>query len=168
MLTELVRRLLAAAALFLLQLLVFSHIHLWGYATPLVGVAFILYLPSNASRVVSLVAAFLLGLGMDMISSSPGVGAASMTLLAMLQPTLLTLMATREGGEAILTGFRHMGTAAYTRYVAVVVALFVAVYFLLDVFSFAHILDFLLTLLSSYVLTLAVVLAMEKVRDKTH
>lgn len=168
MITEILLRLAQLVGLFLLQLLVCSHIHLWGYATPLPFVALLLYVGSDASRVVTLVAAFVLGMMADMTTSTPGVGAGSMTLVAMAQPTLLRLFAPRDAGDIIVTGFTPMGRTAHLRYMAAIVGLHQLAYFVLDFFTFQHFSDFVLTVVSSFALTFAVVWAIEVIRDRRY
>lgn len=168
MITEILLRLAQLVGLFLLQLLVCSHIHLWGYATPLPFVALLLYVGSDASRVVTLLAAFLLGMMTDIISSTPGVGAASMTLVAMLQPALLRFMAPRDAGDILIPGFTPMGRNAHLRYMAAIIGIHQVAYFTLDFFSFHHFTEFLLTLLTSFLLTYAVVWVMETIRDRRY
>ena len=72
-----------------LQVLVFDYIHLWGYATPLLGVMVVVYSPLSDNRVTNLVMSFLAGIVMDMFTNSPGVAAASMTLASFVQHPLL-------------------------------------------------------------------------------
>ena len=45
----------------------------------------------------------LLGLGVDIFSNTPGVGAASLTLTALLQPYLLSLFVS-QGEDTLLPG----------------------------------------------------------------
>lgn len=88
--------------LVLLQVLVLNHIHLFGVATPLLYIYFILSMRRDYPRWALLVWAFALGLLTDTFQNTPGVGAASLTLLAFLRPNLLQLFITREMAEDLI------------------------------------------------------------------
>lgn len=166
MITDSYKRFLQVLFLAALQVLVFSHIHLWGYATPLVFVSLLIYVPSSSPRIPTLIWSFLLGLFVDIINTTPGVACGSMTLAAMCQRPLLGIMAPRDSGEDITPSYSSMGTTNHVRYVALLIGIHQIAYFILDIFSFHHIGEFFLYALSSYVLTLLIVLAMERLRDK--
>ena len=81
--TQLIR-LLQMLGLVALQVLVMNHVHLLGYATPLIYVAFLLYFPLNTSRVEILLWSFALGLTIDIFSNTPGIASSAMTLTGMV------------------------------------------------------------------------------------
>ena len=58
--------------LLLLQVLLFGHIHLFGYATPMPYVYFLIILSLDTPRWLYLVSAFALGLAIDIFSCTPG------------------------------------------------------------------------------------------------
>ena len=58
--------------LLLVQVLVFNHIHLFGYATPLLYVYFVLSARRGFPKWALLLWAFLLGLSVDVFSNTPG------------------------------------------------------------------------------------------------
>ena len=78
--------------LVLLQVLIFNNVEYWGYVNPMVYIVFILLLPYRENRMPSLVAAFLIGLCIDIFSNTGGLHAASSVLIAYLRnPILLTV-----------------------------------------------------------------------------
>ena len=85
------RRALVFVVLCLVQALVFNHIHLFGYATILLYVYFVVMLPRNYPRWAALLWSFALGLSVDMFTNTPGMAAAALTLTGFLQPYLLQL-----------------------------------------------------------------------------
>ena len=88
---DFLHRLIAFIILALVQGLVLNHVHLFDVATPMVYVFFVLTFRRNSFRAGMLIWSFLLGLIVDIFSNTPGVGAASMTLMAFIQPYLLFL-----------------------------------------------------------------------------
>ena len=66
------RRLALFVVLSLAQVLVFNHIHLFGYATLLLLVYFVVTFPRNYPRWAMLLWSFFLGLFADLFSNTPG------------------------------------------------------------------------------------------------
>lgn len=73
----------------LAQVLICNHIDFLGYIDPLVYIYFILLFPFNANRSFFLVAAFLLGLTIDIFSDSGGANAAACVIIAYIRPFVL-------------------------------------------------------------------------------
>lgn len=76
--------------LVLVQTQILNHVHIMGYATPMVFIYYILVLNSEISRKTILLQAFVLGLCVDIFSNTPGVNAASATLLAFARRFFVT------------------------------------------------------------------------------
>ena len=91
----------------LAQVLVFNHIHLFGYATLLLFVYFVVMFPRNYPRWAMLLWSFFLGLFADLFSNTPGIAAASLTLIAFAQPYLLDLFIPREAPENMRSAVAH-------------------------------------------------------------
>ena len=79
----------AASDVYKRQVLVLNHIHLFGVATPLLYVYFILNFSYNYPRWASMLWAFIMGIIIDIFSNTPGIASASLTLLAAIQPHIL-------------------------------------------------------------------------------
>lgn len=160
-------RLLQMLALAALQILVLNHIHLFGLATPMVSVAFLLYFPFDASRTGTLLWAFALGLIVDTFSNTPGMTASAMTFTAFLQPLLLDMMAPRDAADNMQPTYTTMGTWAHFRYIVFLVLVEHAVFFLLESFSFWHPLELLLSYVCSAALSILLIATLETLRGKT-
>ena len=93
------KRLLLFLGLLVAQVLVLNHIHLFGYAVPLLYIYFVISFQRNYPRWAILVWSFLLGLGIDVSSNTPGLAAASMTLMGLLQPYVLELFMQRDSND---------------------------------------------------------------------
>ena len=147
-----------------LQVLVFDYIHLWGYATPLLGVMVVVYSPLSDNRVTNLVMSFLAGIVMDMFTNSPGVAAASMTLASFVQHPLLEMMVPKDSDENMLPSWHTMGMSSYSAYLAIMLAVYHVAYFVLEVFSFINPVDMIISIVSSYVLSFILAMSFELFR----
>ena len=147
-----------------LQVFVFDYIHLWGYATPLLGVMVVVYSPLSDNRVTNLVMSFLAGIVMDMFTNSPGVAAASMTLASFVQHPLLEMMVPKDSDENMLPSWHTMGMSSYSAYLAIMLAVYHVAYFVLEVFSFINPVDMIISIVSSYVLSFILAMSFELFR----
>ena len=147
-----------------LQVLVFDYIHLWGYATPLLGVMVVVYSPLSDNRVTNLVMSFMAGIVMDMFTNSPGVAAASMTLASFVQHPLLEMMVPKDSDENMLPSWHTMGMSSYSAYLAIMLAVYHVAYFVLEMFSFINPVDMIISIVSSYVLSFILAMSFELFR----
>lgn len=158
-------RLAWAIALILMQGLVFNHIQLFGYATPQVYVYLLCLLPSDTPRYAWLLWGFFTGLAADMFTATPGVGACSLTLTAMCAPHLLHLFMPKDVADNTTPTLRVPGKGKYVTYVLLLVLIHQAAALLLELCSFFNPLDMLLTYLSSSLLTVVLLLALQYARE---
>ena len=143
------------------QMLVFNHVHLFGYATPLPFVYFLLLFPLGTERWEILVWGFVCGLLTDIVSLTPGVGAAAMTLTAFVQPPLLKLMVPKDAVEDLRPGYSTIGFWVYVRYALILTLVFAMTYFAVLAFNFQHFLDLFVSFVSSWALTFLLCLIFE-------
>ena len=148
-----------------LQTLVFGHIHLLGYATPMVHVLFAARLRRGIRRTEALLWCFATGFLVDVFALTPGLASASMTLVGLLQPRLFERMLPREAAEECTPGFETLTLWRYVEYLAVLVAVHNALFFALEACTLAHWQDSLLRMAASSLLTMAIVLPIEKLRE---
>ena len=147
------------------QALVLNRIQLFNCATPMLYVYFVIMLPRNYPRWGALLWGFALGLIVDIFSNTPGVGAASMTLVGFLQPFLIELFLPRDAEENIKSSGKSLGLGHFVSLSAILTFIFCLMFFLLEAFTFSD-LDFtLLRAASSALLTLLMILALEGVRN---
>lgn len=85
---DLIKRLGIFVVLVLVQGLVFNHIHLFNCATPLLYIFMVLHFRRNHPRWSVMLWSFMMGLCIDVFANTPGVAAASMTFIGLLQPYL--------------------------------------------------------------------------------
>lgn len=145
----------------MLQVLVLNQMHILGYATPFLYIYFILKLNTRIGRNALMLWAFTLGLLIDMFGNTPGMNAASATILAFSRTSILRLVTLRDMDEGFRPGFRSMGVSSFLRYIFLASSLFCFVLFLIDTFSFYDLPVLLLKILSSIISTMLCILCVE-------
>ena len=113
-----------------------------------------------------LIWAFLMGLTIDTFSNTPGVASASLTLIAALQPYVLQLFIPRDSSDNFQAGMDTLSIPQYTWYAAILTLTYSVVFFSLEMFSFFNVLEWLLCIGGSSLLTLILILVVENVRRR--
>ena len=149
-----------------LQTIVLGRIHLYGVATPLLYVYFMLQVPRNYPTWANLLWGFFLGLAIDIFANTPGLAAASLTLLAAVQPYYLELFVPREAAENLQPSMAVLGVTRYIYYALPLVLLFVLIFYSLEFFNFIDWQHWLACVGSSTLLTLAIILTLEVVKSR--
>jgi len=160
---SLINRILTFILLVLLQVLILNKIHLFGYATPMLYIFFILKIGASEGRNKVMLWAFAMGLAVDIFGNTLGVHAAASTALAFVRPALIRLLYIRNEGEPFTPSIQSMGIAAFRGYVLLGIVLHHCIVFILEYFSFAHPLQLALSIVSSTILTLFFVMAVERI-----
>ena len=163
---DILKRLLLFVVLCLAQMLVLNRIHLFGYATPLLYVYFVLLFPYNYPKGPLLLWCFALGLVNDTISNTPGVACASLTLLGALQPYYLSLFLPRDVVDDFAPSMHALGYLKFVAYALPMVLLYCLLFFALESFTFFSWQLWLLRAGGSALLTLVLVFAVESIRSK--
>ncbi|MBP3775491.1 MAG: rod shape-determining protein MreD [Prevotella sp.] len=153
-------------AFVLAQALILGRIHLFGYATPLFYVYFVLLFPRNYPKWAVLLWSFGLGLVVDIFFNTPGVAAASMTLLGAIQPYYFELYVSRDAAENMQPSIRNIGWVKYFYYSLVMVLIYCLVFFTLDAFTLYNWVEWLKSVIGSAAITLLMILTFETVQDK--
>lgn len=155
--------------LVLLQVFFFNHVHLLGYATPFIYLFIVVKLSSDISRHALMLWAFLLGLLIDAFSDTPGMNAAAAVFLAFIRPTLLRLFVPRDANDTFTPSIHSMGLSSYVKYLSMCVLFHHLLLFTIAFFSLASPLELLLRILSSGLLTVVCLLAVEGLQQpKSH
>ena len=165
MVVAFLKRLAWALLLLALQVLVLDQVHPWGYGAPLVCSLIVITLPLGTSRSEALLCGFGVGLVADIFAGTPGIGSAAMTLVGLVQPPLLELMAPRDSDEELHPSFSAMGRWNYLQFIALLLLLHHVVYFGLEGFSYFRLEDIAISMGVSYAASLLIILLIEKVRN---
>jgi len=154
--------------LLLLQVLVFNHIHILGYATPMPYLYFLLILPSNTPRWLYIALGFVMGVLLDLFSNTPGIAAASLTAVGLATPRFLRLYGPKDYDEkdALLPGARSMEWPSFLRYTGTAALLHCLLFFTIEAFSFFDARSLLINIAASAALTTLFIAAMELIRNE--
>ena len=152
--------------LVLLQVLILNNVHIAGYATPFLYIYLILKFESDVSRNTLMLWAFFLGLTVDVFSDTPGMNAAATVLLAFLRPIFLRLFVPRDTLDTLIPAVRTMGIFPFLKYLVICVLVHHGMLLTLKFFSFAHIGTLLLRVVTSTLLTVTCIMAVEGIRKK--
>ncbi len=161
---DLMKRLGIFVVLVLVQGLVFNHIHLFNCATPLLYIIMVLHFRRNHPRWAVLLWCFMMGLCIDVFANTPGVAAASMTLVGLLQPYLFELFVPRDSADDLEPSVRTIGMGAYFLYVLIIVLVYNLLFFTLETFNFFNWMQCLMCIGGSTVITMVMVMAIEGFR----
>lgn len=161
---DFLKRLLLFFGLMLVQALVLNHVHLFGVATPLLYVYFAISFRRGTPKWAMLVWSFLLGLSIDVFSNTPGLAAASMTLVAVVQPYLLELFIQRGDDDEVLPSILTFGLGKFSLFALILTFVYCVVFFTLESFTFFNWIQWLLNMGTSVLLTLLLVLVVDNLR----
>ena len=161
---DLMKRLGIFVVLVLVQGLVFNHIHLFNCATPLLYIIMVLHFRRNHPRWAVLLWCFMMGLCIDVFANTPGVAAASMTLVGLLQPYLFELFVPRDSADDLEPSVRTIGMVSYFLYVLIIVLVYNLLFFTLETFNFFNWMQWLMCIGGSTVITMVMVMAIEGFR----
>ncbi len=151
-------------AILLVQVLVLNHIHLFGYATPLLYVYMAMILKRNCPRWAMLVVCFIMGAIVDIFSNTSGIATVSLTLLGFVRPYILMPLFNRETEDEQEPTMQALGAGRYFYYTLMMVTIYCLVFFTLEAFSFYNWPQWLACTLSSAALTILLILVIENAR----
>lgn len=157
-------KLLLAVVLLLIQILMFNHIHLFDYATPLLFVYLVLTFRRGYPKWGILLWAFFLGLALDIFTNTPGLTSASFVVAALIQPYVLELFMQRESADDLTPSVVTLGLGKYILYALIIVLTFCLCFFSLETFNFFNPVQWLACIGGSAVITLIFVLVVENIR----
>lgn len=148
--------------LVLMQVLVCNRIMLFGVATPIIFIYFLLRLPMDTPIKAVLLISFLTGLTVDIFSDTPGVNALSCTLLAVLRkPMFVALSGKDEDMENVTPCVSTLGAALYCKYLFTFSVFYCFLVIGLEYFTFTGIGHMLLLMLCSSVLSFVLMLGVD-------
>ena len=158
---DFLKRLGLFALFFLAQVLVFGRIHLFHYATPLFYVYFVAMFPRNHEKWAILVWSFLLGLCVDIFSNTPGLAAASLTVIAAIQPYYLELYVPRDSADNLKPSMKTLGPVKFAYYIVPIVLVYCLLFYSLEMLTFFNAFYWLMCVVGSAIITLLLIFTLE-------
>jgi rod shape-determining protein MreD len=150
-------------ALVLFQIFVLDNTHFLGVFLPVVYIYALLRWPPSLPTAATVVLGFLLGLSVDVLSNTPGMHAASTTLIAFLRYPVLRLFVSKDDLGNKEVGESSLGISAYWKYTVLLVFVHHSALFMLESFSLTNGLLVLLKIPVCTLLTLLFIGAFERI-----
>jgi rod shape-determining protein MreD len=161
MITELLVFLFRFLILILVQVVVLNNVQFSGFINPFVYIMFIMMLPVRMPKTFLLLAAFLTGLVVDVFSNTMGMHAAACVFMAYVRPTVLRIMAPRDGYETESSpSVKELGFTWFLIYAGTLTFIHHFILFYIEVFRFSEFfITFLRVLLSSVATLLTIMIS---------
>lgn len=140
--------------LVLVQALVLNYVQLFGCATPLLYIYFLIELPRGIAKWKLYLWGFFLGLTIDTFLNTPGVATISCTTAAALRPYILEPFLTVDASAEFEPSIRQMGFDKYMYFAGTYTAIYCIIFFTIDYFTLWHFGLWLLSIFASFFLTL--------------
>ncbi len=124
--------------LVLVQVLVFNRLNFFGFINPMVYILYLYWYPIKENRAALIGLSFLLGLLVDLFSDTMALHAAATVTIAYFRPTMMRFV---FGVNIEFQSFRLSNTtrAQQITFLALLIIVHHAVFFALEIFSFANI-----------------------------
>ena len=161
---DILKRLGIFVVLVLEQGLVFNPLPLFNCAPPLLYIIMVLHFRRNHPRWSVMLWSFMLGLCIDVFANTPGVAAASMTAIGLLQPYLFELFVPRDSAEDLEPSMRTIGVGSYVLYTLIIVLVYNLLFFTIETFNFFNWMQWLLCIVGSSAITMVLIMALESFR----
>jgi rod shape-determining protein MreD len=138
----------------LFQVLVMNNVMINGFMIPYIYILFILLMPFETPRWMQLLSGFMLGMGIDLFMSTPGMHTAATVLISFVRPYLLNLLAPRDGYETdSFPRIHYYGFFWFLKYTLIIVGIHHFVLFYLEIFQLKDFLSTLLRVILSSILS---------------
>jgi len=156
-------RFLLFILLIVLQITLFDEIHLFGVATPLLYIYFILKLPGNMNRISVLFLSAILGLIIDWFNHTLGVNMLACVIIGFFRSFLLNWLAPRELFENYSLSIRTFGVRIFFRYAFTMTLIHHVILFTVESLSFFDPLSLISRITGSIILTALLIFAFESI-----
>jgi rod shape-determining protein MreD len=155
---EIIKYTLMFVGLVLTQVLVLNHIQFSGFVNPYIYVLFILLLPLSSPRYLVLIAAFVLGLTVDVFSNSLGVHAFATVFMAYMRPLIIRIISNREEAKNNYPGLLQFKFRWFASYTTIMVLIHHLILFYLEVYTFSNFLETLIRVFLSSIFSIVVII----------
>jgi len=144
-----------------LQVWLFDSIHLFGFATPLLYIYFLIKLPISMNRNLVMFLGALLGFIIDIFGSTLGLSMTVLIIIGFLRYYLLKLFAPRDVFDDYFPSFSTFGKYFFMRYAGVMALIFIFLLYTIESFSLFNPWILFLRIAGSFTLTILLIFAFE-------
>lgn len=148
------------AVLILLQVLLFNQISVFGFATPFLYIYFLLKLPVGRNVFYVIIMGFLMGLIIDIFLNTPGINATALTIVATFRHSMLRLFYAKEEFEDYVPSI-YSASAPFIKFSIMAVTIHQTLLYGLEAFSLFNPEILFFRWLSSIILTLILIFALD-------
>jgi rod shape-determining protein MreD len=150
-------------SLVFLQVCLFSRIHVFGVATPVVYTYFLIKLPVKLSRNAVLFLAALIGLSIDIFGYTLGLNMLATIIVGFMRYMLLRLFKPRDLIDNVIPSFGTFGRNMFFRYAGTVTLLHITLLFAIDVNAFLVPSLFILRIAGSFIISSLIIYGLEMI-----
>jgi rod shape-determining protein MreD len=153
------RYLMSFILLVFLQVFILNNIQFSGYINPYIYILFIIALPFETPKWALLILAFILGLTIDLFSSTIGMHCSATVFIAFMRPYILKVISPRDGYESeTLPQLKYYGVNWFIKYSTVLIFAHHFVLFYIEVFRFSNFFTTFVRVVLSSIFTIILVL----------
>lgn len=151
--------------LILVQVMLLSRIALFGMATPVLYIYFLLKLPLGRNRFYVIISGFLLGLIIDIFLNTPGMNAAATTMVATFRRPIMNLFFERVEHDEFIPGI-YTVPGPFVRFTVFTVLLHLTLLFFIESFTLFNLTNTLLRIVTSSLISVILILALDSLMYK--
>ena len=163
------KEILLFIVLALLQVVLFNRISVFGVATPILYIYFLIKLPFGRNKFYVIISAFLLGLVIDIFLNTPGMNAAATTIIATFRHFILHLFYPKDEYEDFVPGI-HVAGWAFVKYAVLMTVLHQTLLFFIESFTLFNLMGTLTRIGASSLLTIVLIITLDSLsfrKEKT-
>ncbi len=146
--------------LILLQVHLLNRINVFGYATPVLYIYFLLKLPIGRNPFYVIISGFLIGLIIDIFLNTPGMNAAATTIVATLRSPILNLFYDRDIFDEFVPGM-NTGTSQFVKLTVFIVLLHLTLLFFIESFTLFNAGSTIIRILSSTIISILILISLD-------
>ena len=151
-------------SLVLVQVFIFNKINIGGIANPMIYPLFIILLPFETNKNLSLFIAFMLGLSIDLFTGSIGLHTSATVFIAFIRPLAYSLISSHKVFESgIKPGINDLGIIWFISYTSFLVFAHHLFFFLVEAFTFTELLHTFTKIVLSSILSIMSIIVIDVV-----
>lgn len=119
----------------------------------------ILLLPVKTPRIVLMLIAFIMGIGLDLFSDSIGIHAAALVFTAYIRNIIIAFIEPFEGYNINdVPTIKNLGLGWFVYYLSIALSIHIFVYFSIEAFSFVYFFEIILNTIFSFIVSFIVIM----------
>jgi len=154
---------------FILQVIFFRNVVLFGYAVCFIYVGYILIMPINTTPIQMMVIALVLGLLIDSFYDTVGINAFACVFIAYVRQYILNFLTPRGGYDTTTEiSIPYMGFFWFIKYAALLIFIHHLLFFTIEAWNFANTFSVIIKSILSTLFTLSMIILLQFLVNKTN